>query len=363
MNSQLCASIIVNNYNYGQFVGDAIESACQQTYNNIQVIVVDDGSLDNSRDVICSFGDRIKPIFKENGGQASAFNVGFEASQGEIILFLDADDVLLPDAIERIVSVWQPGIAKIHFLLDAIDSSSALLGHTYPSRGEYLGRGDVVSTLLERGVYGVAPTSGNALSRDALAKILPIPDEKYRISADGYIATSIIFHGQVLAIEEALGQYRVHGSNNWGTSMSGKRFRSFIEHDLRKRDLIVEKASEAGYDVPSDLLFRTNTHLWARLASLRLDPKHHPIQADSAFSLMYHGIRSVWRYSSLNRKKRVIMTLWFFTVGVLPLPLAKPAIGWLFAQESRPKAVEWVLNRLRPLLNRAEKVQQQGEPT
>lgn len=356
-------SIVVNNFNYGRFVGEAIQSACQQTYQNVEVIVVDDGSTDDSKAVIDSFDSCIKPIFKENGGQASAFNVGFEASTGDIILFLDADDTLLPHAVERIVSVWQPSIAKIHFLLDAIDGSGSPLGHTYPSRGEYLGRGDVVATLLERGVYGVAPTSGNALSRKALANIVPIPDDKYRISADGYIATSIVFYGQVLAIEESLGQYRVHGSNNWGTSMSGKRFRSFIEHDLRKQDLIVEKASEAGYSVPSDLLFRTNTHLWARLASLRLDPKHHPIESDSAFSLMYHGIRSVWLYSNLNQKKRVIMSLWFLTVGVMPLPIAKPAIGWLFAQESRPRAVEWVLNRLRPLLNRAEKVQQQGEAT
>lgn len=356
-------SIIVNNFNYGQFVGKAIQSACQQTYQNIEIIVVDDGSTDDSKSVIDSFDNHIQPIFKENGGQASAFNVGFEASKGDIILFLDADDALLPHAVERIVSVWQPGVAKVHFLLDAIDGSGLSLGYTYPSRGEYLGRGDVVSTLLERGVYGVAPTSGNALSREALAKIFPVPDDKYRISADGYIATSIIFHGQVLAIEESLGQYRIHGSNNWGTSMSGKRFRSFIEHDLRKQDLIVEKASEAGYSVPSDLLFRTNTHLWARLASLRLDPKQHPIESDSALRLMYHGIRSVWLYSSLNQKKRVIMSLWFLTVGVMPLPIAKPAIGWLFAQESRPKAVEWVLNLLRPLLNRSAKIQQQGDLT
>ncbi|WP_404789618.1 glycosyltransferase family 2 protein [Altericista sp. CCNU0014] len=356
-------TIIVNNYNYDRFLQEAVESACNQSYSNIEVIVVDDGSTDDSKGVIHSFSDRIRSIFQENGGQASAFNAGFEASNGEIILFLDADDVLLPHAVEKIVSRWEPGVAKVHFLLDAIDGEGRPLGYTYPSRGQYLGRGDVVSVLLERGVYGVAPTSGNALSREALTHIFPIPADEYRISADGFIATSIAFYGKVLAIEEALGRYRVHGSNNWGTSMDGKRFRSFIEHDLRKQNLIIKKATEFGYDVPSDLLFRTNTHLWARLASLRLDPQNHSIPSDSVFSLIYHGIRSVWLYSDLNRKKRAIVTLWFLTVGLLPLPIAKPAIGWLFAQESRPKSVEWILNRLRPLLNRAEKVQQQGEPT
>lgn len=363
MSERPLVSIIINNYNYVRFLAEAVESACSQAYSNIEVIVVDDGSTDNSKDVIDSFGDRILPVFKENGGQASAFNTGFEASHGEIILFLDADDALLPHAVEKIVSDWKPGIAKAHFLLNAIDGEGQPLGYTYPSRGQYLGRGDVVATLLERGVYGVAPTSGNALGRDALSSIFPIPEEKYCISADGYIATSIAFYGDVLAIEEPLGLYRVHGSNNWGTSMNGNCFRSFIEHDLRKQDLIIERATEFGYIVPSNLLFRTNTHLWARLASLRLDPQNHPIQSDTILSLIYHGIRSVWLYSDLNRKKRLIISLWFLTVGLMPLPVAKPAIGWLFAQESRPKAVEWFLNLLRPFLNRAERIQQQEEPT
>lgn len=353
-------SIVINNYNYGQYLREAIESACAQTYSNTEVIVVDDGSTDQSSDVIKSYGDRILAIFKANGGQASAFNVGFEASKGDIILFLDADDTLLPHAVERIVAVWEPDVAKAHFLLNGINASGQPLGYTYPSRGQYLGRGDVVPVLLEKGVYGVAPTSGNALSRKALDAIFPIPSDRYRISADGYIATSIIFHGKVVAIEEALGAYRVHGSNNWGTSMSGQQFRSFIEHDLRKQALILEKANEFGYDVPPDLLFRTNTHLWARLASLRLEPQAHPINSDSRFSLIYHGIRSAWLYSSLNSKKRLIVTVWFLVVGLLPLPIAKPAIRWLFAQESRPKAVEWILNLLRPLLNRGETAQHKG---
>ena len=362
MNSQPLVSIIVNNYNYHRFLSEAIDSACNQTYSDTEVIVVDDGSTDCSQDIIKGYGDRIIPVFKENGGQASAFNAGFEVSQGDIIVFLDADDSLLPHAIEQLVSIWGPDVAKVHYLLNGIDGDGKSLGYTYPSRGKYLGRGDVVPILLERGVYGVSPTSGNALSRSALNHIFPIPTDKYRISADGYIATSIVFYGKVIAIEEALGSYRVHGGNNWGASMSGDRFRAFIKHDLVKQELIAEKANEFDYSVPSDLLFRTNTHLWARLASLRLDPHNHPIRSDSVLKLIYHGIRSVWLYSNLNRKKQVIITLWFLMVGLLPLPIAKPLIGWLFAQESRPKSIEWILNRLRPLLNHAEGKRPQGEP-
>ena len=75
-------SIIVNNYNYERFVAQAIESALQQTYSPVEVIVVDDGSVDHSREIIQGYGGRIQPVLKENGGQASALNAGFAASRG-----------------------------------------------------------------------------------------------------------------------------------------------------------------------------------------------------------------------------------------------------------------------------------------
>lgn len=346
-------SIIVNNYNYARFLGDAIESACNQTYPKVEVVVVDDGSSDNSRDVIGAFEDRVTIVFKTNGGQASAFNAGFAASHGDIVLFLDADDYLLPQATERIVAAWKPDTVKVHFMLNGIDASGVALGYTYPTRGEYLGRDDVVSELLRRGVYGVAPTSGNALARKALSQIFPIEEDKYRISADGYLATAIAFHGRIIALEETLGAYRVHGSNNWGTSMSAKQFRSFIEHDLKKLDLLKEQASAFGYTVSDDLLSRTNAHLRARMASLRLDPENHPISSDNVLKLVYWGVYSAWFYSDLNWQKRIIVAVWFLVIGLIPISISKPAIGWLFAQESRPKSVEWMLNRIRPLLNRA----------
>ncbi len=86
-------SILINNYNYGRFLGEAIDSALAQTYRNIEIIVVDDGSTDNSCEIIAGYGDRIIPILKENGGQASAFNAGFAISTGEWIALLDSDDV------------------------------------------------------------------------------------------------------------------------------------------------------------------------------------------------------------------------------------------------------------------------------
>src|SRR5262249_37192835 len=76
------ASIVINNYNYGRFLREAITSALNQTPSGVEIIVVDDGSLDDSREVIAAFGERVIPVLKENGGQASALNAGFRASRG-----------------------------------------------------------------------------------------------------------------------------------------------------------------------------------------------------------------------------------------------------------------------------------------
>src|SRR3954454_14414573 len=99
MTSDLKASVIINNFNYARFLADAIDSALAQTHPNTEVIVVDDGSTDESASVIAAYGDRIAPVLKGNGGQASAYNAGYERSSGDIVCFLDADDMLLVDAI------------------------------------------------------------------------------------------------------------------------------------------------------------------------------------------------------------------------------------------------------------------------
>jgi glycosyltransferase involved in cell wall biosynthesis len=100
------ASIIITSYNYEKFLPRAIDSALQQTYPVKEIIVVDDGSTDNSRHIINSYGDQIIPVFQKNKGRAFATNAGFFASQGEIIFFLDADDIFFPHKVETMVNYF-----------------------------------------------------------------------------------------------------------------------------------------------------------------------------------------------------------------------------------------------------------------
>ena len=102
-------SIIIPNYNYGDFIASAIESALNQSYPNVETIVVDDGSSDSSCAVMASYSGRIDAIVKKNGGPSSARNAGIRLSRGELLLFLDSDDILFPRAVEKLVNAYLVG--------------------------------------------------------------------------------------------------------------------------------------------------------------------------------------------------------------------------------------------------------------
>ena len=100
-------SVIIPTYNCKQYVCDAIDSALAQSYKNIEIIVVDDGSIDGTGDLLKSkYGDRIKYFYKSNGGPASARNLGINNSRGEFLAFLDADDLWASDKLECQISVF-----------------------------------------------------------------------------------------------------------------------------------------------------------------------------------------------------------------------------------------------------------------
>ena len=98
-------SIIIPLYNQKQFVADAIESALAQTYKNIEVIVVNDGSTDCPDEVLDKYKHNIKLVYQENKGLAAARNRGLLESTGEYIQFLDADDIIFNDKIEKQITV------------------------------------------------------------------------------------------------------------------------------------------------------------------------------------------------------------------------------------------------------------------
>jgi glycosyltransferase involved in cell wall biosynthesis len=232
-------SVIVNNHNYGVFLREAIDSALNQTHRPLEVMVVDDGSTDDSRQVIRSYGDRIRSVFKENGGQASTFNVGFARCRGNVVVFLDADDVLLPTAVETAVPFFaDPAVVKVHWPLWLTDRDGRRTGEVIPRQP--LADGNLREVIIRDGPdsYQGAPTSGNAWSRSFLSRVLPAPEADYRNGADGYLLTLAPLFGVMRAIEEPLGSYRVHEWNHfWSASVDERIVRSLLRYERRAATL------------------------------------------------------------------------------------------------------------------------------
>ena len=99
-------SVVIPTYQDADYVAEAIESVLAQTYQNFEIIVVDDGSTDNTSEVLAEFGDQITVIYQENRRMSAARNTGIRAAYGEYIAFLDADDVWQPTYLERLVPLF-----------------------------------------------------------------------------------------------------------------------------------------------------------------------------------------------------------------------------------------------------------------
>ena len=227
------ASIVIANYNYGRFLRAAIDSALAQTYAPLEVIVVDDGSTDESRAIIPEYADRVHAILKPNGGQASAWNAGFAVSRGQVVLFLDADDVLLAGALERAMPLFEdPRVSKVHWPLAVILHDGCRSGRVVPPQP--VSSGDLREYVIASGPGGHPghvwpPSSGNAWARRYLERVLPIREEAFRVSPDLYLVTLAPLYGLVGGLREPQACWRVHGTNNsWNTSFDHR-----LEHALR----------------------------------------------------------------------------------------------------------------------------------
>jgi glycosyltransferase involved in cell wall biosynthesis len=205
-------SILINNYNYGRFIRDAIDSALTQRFHDCEVVVVDDGSTDNSQAVIAGFGNRINSIFKSNGGQASAFNVGFENCRGNIICLLDSDDVFLPTKVAQVVCALETQNREWHcHQLQWTDGSLTPLD--MPACNYRTGDYDLRSASRAGKVRLSPPsTSGLSFTRALLERIMPMP-ESITITSDNYIKYAALALAPGYCDTEQLALQRLHGSN------------------------------------------------------------------------------------------------------------------------------------------------------
>ena len=236
-------SVIINNYNYAEYVGDAIESVLGQVGAEVECIVVDDGSTDGSRSVIDSYPG-VKRVYKNNGGQLSAIQAGFAQASGDVVVYLDSDDFLAPEACLEIRRAWRPDLSLLQYGLEIIDGAGKTIG-AYPNQ-KFIAEGHL-SFLLRYGYIPSSPMSGNAFSRAYLTSLFSMPAPSEHMAADGYLAYCAPLYGKVGQIDRTLGYYRVHGRNTSpSAAVNAQTLQRQLLNDIKFREGLVRNIKRFG---------------------------------------------------------------------------------------------------------------------
>jgi glycosyltransferase involved in cell wall biosynthesis len=298
-------SLIITSYNYERYLRQSIDSALNQTYSNTEVIVVDDGSTDNSREILESYKDKIIPIYKRNGGPASAFNAGFAVSQGEIVCLLDADDVWLPQKVEKVVKAfdtYSKAVVTYHKIQN-IDQVGKPFSKPWPPYKVI--RGNISSQVAQTGGWWpFPPTSALSFRREFLCKVMPMPEkeEEYKVWVDCYLADLAPFLGEVVGINQVLSNFRLHDSNNWSNPI-GVPEDVRATHELQDHEFRVSILNRGLKRLGLDLEVSLADHWPYQLLKYRRDHKV------SLLALSRLALRNPWEHRLVSRLKTVAL-LW-----------------------------------------------------
>jgi glycosyltransferase involved in cell wall biosynthesis len=210
---------LINHYNYGEFVGEAVSSALAQTHPLDEIILVDDGSSEEHlalAKAAAAQSDLVQLVNKPNGGQLSCFQAGLEASDGDLVFFLDGDDRWTPNYVQRVVELLRER-PEVDFVATnqrefSAEGTKRVEGRPSRDRGKSL-----VLCLEKGGVWVGAPTSCLAIRRPILKKIFPVPNpEGWRVCADeALVYGSSIANAHKYFLGEPLVEYRIHDNNSF----------------------------------------------------------------------------------------------------------------------------------------------------
>jgi glycosyltransferase involved in cell wall biosynthesis len=339
-------SIVIGNYNYGDFVSAAIESALAVDWPDKEVIVVDDGSTDASRSIIEGFCGRVVAYFRSKSHQLGAHMFGFERSNGDIIIFLDSDDLLEPQIMRKIANVWRPGVSKVQYRMNLIDAAGIQLGSAIPQFPPKDDPDKLRRAYLRTMAYTTPPGSGNAYSRDFVRKAFAIAPSTMRWSDDVLLILAPIL-GDVLTIREPLARYRMHAANNtaWRSLGAGK-IRARLKQDIEKAALFVTVSRQMHLTIPSDPLRYSLNHLQYRLASYLTEPASHPFPTETLLSLVYRLVYSTVASPQLRLRDKGILLAWAIACALTPRHLRRNLVEWRFAPMSRPRVIKRLLGAL-----------------
>jgi glycosyltransferase involved in cell wall biosynthesis len=345
----LAVDVVVTNHNYARFLPEAIESALAQTHPDVRVVVVDDGSTDDSRAVLRRFEDRVEVVLRERGGQAAALNAGLERCRGDVLLVLDADDRLRPRAAELVAAAFAAGprLSKVQFPMAIVDAGGNPTGAVKPS-------GHLRAPVCDQRRAELAfpfdlpwlPGGGTGFRTEAVRRILPIPAAEFpRSGADWHLVHLTALLGEAALLDEVCAEYRVHGGNAYeleGAEIDLDHVREAILFAGATTRSLEALADELGLEHARPIL--SCADLANRLVSLRLDPERHPLAGERRRGLLADAVRATRRRFDVSAPMKALLVAWFALEALAPRPLARP-LAELFLFPGRRASFNRLLGR------------------
>jgi glycosyltransferase involved in cell wall biosynthesis len=341
-------SVIIANHNYADFVDAALSSAVAIDWPEKEVIVVDDASTDNSRQVIDRFSGKVAAYFRPKTNQLGCHMFGFEQSTGDIIIFLDADDLLEPKVMQQVASVWRPGVSKVQFRMNLINSAGIQLGTAIPQFPRRENPERLRRTFLRTMAYTTPPGSGNAYSRNFVRQVFGFSPSIPQ--SDAVLLTLAPILGDVLTIRKPLARYRVHDTSYSAMpSLDASKLRERLHQDVDKARLLATVSRQLRLTIPPDPLRYSLNHLQYRFGSYIVEPSAHPFREDTTLSLMYRLGFSAIMSSQVRLRDKAILLAWSIGCILAPRNFRRTFVLWRFAPMARPKLIKTLLGALSSL--------------
>jgi len=334
-------SIVIASYNYARYVGATVESALVQTMP-CEVIVVDDGSTDNSLEVLAQFGDRITVIAQQNVGEAAAKYTGFQRAKGDVIIFLDSDDVLYPQCAATLATRFAPGIVKVQACLATIGPDGESLNSVHPVYQSDLTSQAIKYLAVTVGSYPTPSSSGNAYSRDFVNKVFPVADGRLRNNSDVYLSRLAPLYGDVVVVPEVLGGYRVHGTNYWAAGDKSAKYWKYVAEDLAARDVFLDHAKRRNVAVAAANTLGSMPYMENRVLSLRLTPERHPLPSDRRWNLLFRAVGAALRSPEHPLAGRVVWASYLLFLGLAPRTVLRHHLQRMRVAGNRSRLIDWL---------------------
>ena len=262
-------SVLMNNFNYARFLEQAIDSALDEADPDVEIIVVDDRSTDESPGILQAYGDRITTVLlDENGGQAHSVNAGLPHCTGDWVAMLDTDDYFLPGKFEMIrkVANTHPNAVLICDPCQQINAQGRLWGQPIPP---FIPTGDIRDAAVKKGgFWSCPPMSGLTFRRDFLARVLPQPAYLHRVSFDHWLANVACLTGPVAASSDPFTIRRLHGRNKYKHGERMQRQLWTLLDDQRRLERMIhlinrERLGEPRRLNPENKLWYSTMRYWS----------------------------------------------------------------------------------------------------